>query len=74
MAHVERGQRHGRRQQQVIALKEPRKYTMQFRALELCANIVSDRCLEPLRRGRNEARLGFVADPLAIGLQKRRER
>src|SRR5262249_47271326 len=58
----------------VIAFEEPGTCNMQLRALELRADIVSGGCLESLRRGSDKSWLGFVANPLAIGLQKRRER
>src|SRR5262249_40051991 len=74
MTHVESGQWHGRRQQQVIAFEEPGTCNMQLRALELPADIVRGGCLESLRRGSDKGRLGLVANPLTIGLQKRRER
>src|SRR5260370_8807227 len=74
MTHVESRQGDGRRQQQIIALEEAGKRNMQFRALELRADIVSDGCLEPLRRGSDKGWLGLLANPLAIGLQERRER
>ncbi len=73
-ARLERGQRHGRRQEEVVALKEAGERSVQFRALELRANMVNRRGLAPLRRRRDEAGVGQVADPLAIRLQEHRER
>src|SRR5260370_35335014 len=74
MTHVESRQGDGRRQQQIIALEEAGKRNMQFRALELRADIVSGGCLEPLRRGSDKGWLGLLANPPARGLQGRRER
>src|SRR5947199_10759296 len=63
-----------RRRTRAVAFEEPGTRKMQLRTLELRADIVSNGCLEPLRRGSGKSRLGLVANPLAIGLQKRRER